>query len=96
MVVSALALGPDTQCLAKFTQLSVDFVEAIRRRMVAAELWTQDVHCDHWFAGANQVSTSALCADLLVAEGAAVRTGWPNTRRSLAITSSHTIIRMAF
>ena len=79
VVVSALARGPDTQCVAKFTELSVEFVEAIRRRMVEAELWTEvDIHCDHWFAGANQVSASALCADLLVAEGAAVR-AWDET-----------------
>ena len=74
VVVSALACGPDTQRLAKFTQLPVEFVEAIRRRMIAAELWTElDVNCDHWFAGANQVSAGALCADLLVAEGTVVR-----------------------
>ena len=40
VVVSALACGPDPQCLAKFTQLPVEFVQAIRRCMIAAELWT--------------------------------------------------------
>jgi hypothetical protein len=79
VVVSALACGPDTQCLARFTQLPVEFVQAIRRRMIAAELWTEvEVNCDHWFAGTNQVSTGAFCADLLVAEGAVVR-AWDET-----------------
>jgi hypothetical protein len=36
------------------------------------------VNCDHWFAGANLVSGTALGADLLVAEGAVVR-AWDET-----------------
>lgn len=79
VVVSALACGPDTERLAKFTLLPVEFVQAIRRRMIAAELWTEvDVNCAHWFPGANQLSISAFCADLLVAEGTVVR-AWDET-----------------
>lgn len=74
VIVSALVCGTDGERLAKFTKLPVEFVQAIRRRMIAAELWTDvDVNCDHWFSGDNQVSTSAISADLLVAEGAVVR-----------------------
>jgi len=79
VVLSALACGPDAQCLAKFTQLPVEFVDAIRRRMIAAELWTEvDINCDHWFAGVNKVSTSAFWADVLAAQGVLVR-AWDDT-----------------
>lgn len=74
VIVSALTCGTDAERSARFNKLPVEFVQAIRRRMIAAELWTDmDVHCDHWFAGSNQVSSSAGSADLLVAEGLVVR-----------------------
>ena len=79
VLVSALTWGPDTQHLANFTELPVEFVSAIRRRMIAAELWTEvEVFCDHWFGEANLVCTTALWLDVLIGQGLVVR-AWDET-----------------
>jgi hypothetical protein len=75
VLVSALACGPDTQRRAEVTELPVEFVGAILRRMIAPELWTEiAVVCDHWVVGANLLNTTALWPDVLIGQGLAVRT----------------------
>jgi len=70
VLVSALVCGPDTE----FTQLPREFVQAIHQRMIPAELWTEiDVFCGHWFGEGNTVSTTAICLDVLIAQGLVVR-----------------------
>jgi hypothetical protein len=74
VLLSALVCGPNTGRLAAFTELRTDFVDAIRQRMIQAELWTDsDVLCDHWFVRDNVVSLSAFWSDTLVGEGLVVR-----------------------
>lgn len=74
VLLSALALGPDTARLAKFTQLPREFVATTRQRMIQAELWTEaDTCCDHWFVGDAVFCVGIFWADVLVAEGLVIR-----------------------
>lgn len=74
VLLSALAKGTDSSRLAAFTGLPLEFVAAIRQRMIRAELWTEvAVCCDHWEVAQGVVSTSAFWSDVLVAEGCVVR-----------------------
>jgi hypothetical protein len=82
VLVSALAHGPFTKVLADFTHLPREFVEAIRQRMIQAELWTEidvhcdheiDVHCDHWFGEGDVSSSIAFWLDLLIGQGRLLR-----------------------
>ncbi|HJY83035.1 MAG TPA: hypothetical protein VKK81_18380 [Candidatus Binatia bacterium] len=50
------------------------FVEAIRLRMIQAELWTEsEVLCDHRFGEGNTIFLSSFSVDLLIAQGKVVR-----------------------
>jgi hypothetical protein len=74
ILVSALVHGPDTRVLAEFTDLPREFVEAIRQRMIQAELWTEiEVFCDHWFGEGNAVCLTSFWPDVLIAQGLVVR-----------------------
>ena len=74
VLASALVCGPETAPLAELTQLPADFVEAIRQRMIQAGLWTEiDVMCDHWFGEGNVASITAICLDVMIAQGLLVR-----------------------
>lgn len=74
MVVPRLSCGPDTTRLSGFTQMPSPFIAAIRQRMIAAELWTEvDVCCDHWYVSDQLFSAGLFWADVLVAQGLAVR-----------------------
>jgi hypothetical protein len=76
VLVSALAYGPDSKVLADFTDVPREFVEAIRQRMIQAELWTEiDVHCGHWFGGGKIIFPVAFTCDVLTALGK-VRRRW--------------------
>ena len=73
VLFSALVCGPNTARLAEFTQLPREFVESIRQRMIPAELWTEiDVCCDHWFGAGNLAFSTAVCLDVLIAQGLVV------------------------
>jgi hypothetical protein len=74
VLVSALVHGPDTGLLAEFTDFAREFVEAIRQRMIQAELWTEiEVFCDHWFGEGSTVSLTSFWPDVLIAQGLLVR-----------------------
>lgn len=81
VIASAMACGPHSERLAEFTQLPVQFVDAIRRRMIDAHLWTEtNVNCDHWFDEAKNAEPYALWFDVLVGEGFFTRV-WDRTMR---------------
>ena len=74
VLVSAIGLGPDTSRLADFTWLPRDFVEAIRQRMLRAELWTEvDVFYSHWFGAGKMMHLDRFSLDVMVAEGLLLR-----------------------
>jgi hypothetical protein len=74
VLFSALVYGPETTILAEFTDLPNEFVEAIRLRMIQAELWTEiEVLCDHWFGEGNTIFPTSFWLDLLIAQGKVVR-----------------------
>ena len=74
VLLSAMFWGPDTTRLAEVTQLSRTFIATIRERMIRAELWTESVtQYDHWFVGDCDIRPGCFWADVLVAEGLAVR-----------------------
>jgi hypothetical protein len=74
VLVSALVYGPDTRVLAEFIDLPCEFVEAIRQRMIQAELWTEmGVLCDHWFGEGYTIFPVSFWMDVLIAQGKLLR-----------------------
>lgn len=74
ILLSSLVCGSDAAELTEFTQLPLSFVTAIRERMIAAELWSETTVCLHdWYTKDGFFRTSLFWADVLVAQGLAVR-----------------------
>jgi len=50
VLLAAITCGSDTTCLARITELPLQFVSKIRQRMIRAQLWTEIyAACDHWY-----------------------------------------------
>jgi len=67
--------GTDTIRLAAFTGLPCSLIAPIRRRMIQAELWTDNEAClDHYFVAEGLLCARCFWLDVLVAEGLVLRT----------------------
>jgi len=74
VLLAAIACGTDTVLLTAATGLPRDFVDAIRERMIRAELWTElRACCDHWWVAEQTICETFFWTDFLVARGLVIR-----------------------
>lgn len=74
VLLSALHVSGDPVLLAQFTRLPLGYISEIHRRMILAELWSEeDVCCEHWFASQQKFRAAAFWLDVLVAQGLVLR-----------------------